>query len=313
LININKIIITPTPTPSTKNCPPGYIKNNNKCEVCPLGYSTNLEKTVCVPCPAGQYGVNISTGTSGETLKYPYNDCQKCPLGKFSTSGSTECKYDSTSCPKGTYSGSRQACLLNCGRTNFADSRLGYGKCNKDCLYNGNPSRNYTDVNLNKFCLKSCPAGTYWYNSTCSKCADKTYRAEGGSDTKCTHGKTTCPEGTYSYSDGTKNACLSRCPAGYYASPENSNTSLRKECLPCQNGYSVEGSIGNTDVSGCKFKEKTCPAGTYADSSKLACVSCVGDIYSTTGSIGKNNEEGCKYKYNTCPAGTKPGINNDCM
>jgi hypothetical protein len=355
LININKIITTPTPTPTTKNCipgqylenndckicpagsycinnekfpctgsnyspygssicsskcPSGYIKNkdNNKCELCRLGYYANLDQTDCVPCPAGEYGKENLKGTSGETLKYPYNDCQKCPPGKFSTSGSTECKYDSTSCPKGTYSGSRQACLLNCG-TNFADSSNGYGICTADCI--NKYKRKYTNSEDNKFCLPKCPAGTKMYTRdsyVCSKCINNTYRAEVQGDLntdRCLHQKTTCPEGTYSYSDGTKNACLSRCPAGYYG--------LGKECLKCKNGYSIEGSTGITDVSGCKFTEDNCPAGTYADSSKLACVSCVGDSYSTKGSKGKNNEEGCKYKSNTCPIGTKPGINNDCI
>ncbi len=257
-------------------------------KICPFGHY--LENNDCKTCPAGSYCIN--------------NKKFSCSDGKFSTSGSTGCQYDITSCPKGTYSGSNQDCLLNCG-TKFADARLGYGKCNNDCLYNGKISKNYTDINLN-FCLKSCPAGTYWYNNTCSKCAAKTYRAEGETDTRCTHTESTCPDKTYSYSDSTRQACLKSCPAGYYASQD-------KICLKCKNGYSIEGSTGTTDVSGCKFTENDCPAGTYADSSKLACVSCIGDSYSTEGSIGKNNEEGCKYKYNTCPVGTKPGSNNDCI
>ncbi len=94
LINSNKIITTPTPSP--KNCPSGQYLENNDCKICPTGYyCSNNNKNYCYDynnntpysasgayscsknCPAGLIKYKYREGTANPVYK-----CNPCPLGK---------------------------------------------------------------------------------------------------------------------------------------------------------------------------------------------------------------------------------------
>jgi syndecan 4 len=253
---------------------------------------TPRKQLPCLPCDAGNYlplpsqhrncdscpaGEGSSSGSSSchdcGTGKYSAGagDCQNCPMGKYSTKVKAETCSD---CPKGKYSsaGSSQ-CGTECPSGTFPE---GSGKCDfcpigkfsteGDASCSNCASGTSTEGKTGQSSCAKCPPGT---NSSsaggiCQLCPDGTFQNLTGS-ISCM----TCPNNTFSHAGKTK--CVDFCDRGYYGADDD-------HCTVCPAGrYGLEtGLMSASQCVGCmpgKFSMSTgatnssvcenCPSGRY--------------------------------------------------
>ena len=175
------------------------------------------------------------------------NGCDWCPIGTYSSSGSTKC----IDCPKGRFSGGGSSYCKTCEEGKIVNKN----KNGCDCC----PPGTYSSSGSTK-CL-DCPKGTFsgWCSSTCTMCE------QGKIVNKNKNGCDRCPPGTYSSSSSVN--CI-RCPPGTYSFWEFSSCSVCKE-----------GTRSNSDNTGCD----TCPPGTYSASKSSECHICPKGTFSDRG------------------------------
>ncbi|KAI8516910.1 hypothetical protein Bbelb_054910 [Branchiostoma belcheri] len=238
-------------------CPAGTASNDNRtmcvpcaagefssapgaasCQKCPAGkYSTGGGSTSCLDCPAGKYSDVV--GPTG---------CKVCPAGQYSnTAGSNGC----TDCPTGQYSDAPESTGCKaCPVGKYSDAARSTG-C-KDC-----PAGQYSDATRSTGC-KACPAGKYSdaaRSTGCKDCSAGLYNSRTGSN-RCWD----CPAGQYSSNAGS-NGCTD-CPAGRY-----SNTVRSTSCTPCPAGQYSSG----TRSTGCT----NCPDGIFTSTAgSERCTAC---------------------------------------
>ncbi|XP_078696172.1 uncharacterized protein LOC144924635 isoform X2 [Branchiostoma floridae x Branchiostoma belcheri] len=221
-----------------RQCRPGHACKLRE-EICPAGTASNDNRTMCVPCAAGEF--SSAPGAAS---------CQKCPAGKYSTcGGSTSCldcptgKYSeavgSTGCkicPAGQYSSTAASSGCTSCPAGQYSSRAGSSGCTS-C-----PAGQYSSRAGSSGCT-SCPAGQYSSraeSSGCTSCPAGQYSSTAGSD-----GCTNCPAGQYSSTAGS-DGCTD-CPAGQYSSTAGSDG-----CTNCPRGYTTT-SPGRSACAGCKY------------------------------------------------------------
>ncbi|XP_019617061.1 PREDICTED: uncharacterized protein LOC109464494 [Branchiostoma belcheri] len=212
-----------------RQCRPGHEckLGDEQEDICPAGTASNDNRTMCVPCAAGEF----SNSSAAES-------CQMCPAGKYSTGGGSTTCLD---CPAGKYGetvGSTGCKVCPAGQYS---SRAGSSGCTS-C-----PAGQYSNRAGSTNC-KNCSAGQYSSragSSGCTSCPTGQYSNRAGSS-----GCTSCPTGQYS-SRPASSGCTS-CPAGQY-----SNRAGSSGCTSCPTGqYS-----SRPASSGCT----SCPAGQYSN------------------------------------------------
>ncbi|KAI8516783.1 hypothetical protein Bbelb_053640 [Branchiostoma belcheri] len=233
-----------------RQCRPGHACKLRE-EICPAGTASNDNRTMCVPCAAGEF--SSAPGAAS---------CQKCPAGKYSTcGGSTSCldcptgKYSeavgSTGCkicPAGQYSSTAASSGCTSCPAGQYSSRAGSSGCTS-C-----PAGQYSSRAGSSGCT-SCPAGQYSSraeSSGCTSCPAGQYSSTAGSD-----GCTNCPAGQYSSTAGS-DGCTD-CPAGQYSSTAGSDG-----CTNCPRGYTTT-SPGRSACAGPPF----CACATLGSQSKM--------------------------------------------
>ncbi|KAI8516907.1 hypothetical protein Bbelb_054880 [Branchiostoma belcheri] len=127
-------------------------------DICPAGTASNDNRTMCVPCAAGDF-----SSAPGEA------SCQKCPAGKYSTGGGSSSCLD---CPAGKYS-----------------EAVGSTGC-KVC-----PAGQYSSTAASSGC-QDCPAGRYSNtagSTSCHYCPAGQFSSTAGSTSclSCSAGTTT--------------------------------------------------------------------------------------------------------------------------
>ncbi|KAI8516814.1 hypothetical protein Bbelb_053950, partial [Branchiostoma belcheri] len=258
-------------------CQPGHAckLGDEQEDICPAGKVSNDNRTMCVPCAAGEF----SSAPGAEA-------CQKCPAGKYSTGGgSTSC----LDCPAGKYSeavGSTGCKVCPAGQYSSTAGSDGCTDCPAGQYSSTAGSDGCTDCSAGQYSstagsdgCTNCPAGQY--SSTagsdgCTNCPAGQYSSTAGSD-----GCTDCPAGQYSdaaestgckvcpvgkFSDAARSTGCKDCPAGQYSSRVGSN-----RCAYCPAGqYSSSGSNGCTD----------CPVGRYSNArGSMTCTNCRAGYY----------------------------------
>ncbi|KAI8493807.1 hypothetical protein Bbelb_281540 [Branchiostoma belcheri] len=222
-------------------------------DICPAGTASNDNRTMCVPCTAGEF--SSAPGAAS---------CQKCPAGKYSTGGgSTSCldcpvgKYGKTVgstgckiCPAGQYSSRAGSSGCTSCLAGQYSSRAGSSGCTP-C-----PAGRYSNTAGSTTC-HSCPAGQYndaIRATGCKTCPAGKYSSTASS--RCLN----CPTGKYS--NVAKSTRCSDCPPGKY-----SNRAGSSYCTSCPAGQYSNGA----GSSGCT----SCPAGKYSSrAGSTSCLSC---------------------------------------
>ncbi|KAI8493784.1 hypothetical protein Bbelb_281310 [Branchiostoma belcheri] len=288
---------------SCHQCRPGHEckLGDEREDICPAGTASNDNRTMCVPCAAGEF--SSSPGAAS---------CQKCPAGKYSTGGgSTSC----LDCPAGKYSdivGSTGCKVCPAGQYS---NTAGSNGCT-DC-----PTGQYSDAPESTGC-KACPVGKYSNaarSTGCKDCPAGQYGGRTGSNRcwDCPAGQfsntagsnvcTDCPAGQYS--DATRSTGCKACPAGKYSDAArstgckdcsaglyNSRTGSNR-CWDCPAGQysSNAGSNGCTDCPAGRYSNTVrstsctpCPAGQYSSGTRsTGCTNCPDGVFtSTAGSEG---------------------------
>ena len=275
-------------------CPIGYYKNatgDYPCAPCLIGTESNVNKTLCVTCPAAKYRpylvytscINcpadfVCTSTQAScSLGYELSNpttCQLCAAGKYkATVGNETCPY----CPIGTDSSANRTFCNTCLAGKYR-SKTSYATC--------------VDCPLNSLCVVTgftCNAG-YTMNpaeDACDICATGYYKAASGNQ-QCTQ----CPAGTESTLSRT---LCSSCPVGKYRSPTSPNICLscplNSQCdalnFACLAGFTL-----NADSNGCEkcpisYAKSVvgngtctmCPAGKESNTNRTQCVDCQSGKY----------------------------------
>ncbi|XP_019614331.1 PREDICTED: uncharacterized protein LOC109462237 [Branchiostoma belcheri] len=148
-------------------CQPGHEcrLGDEREDICPAGTASNDNRTMCVPCAAGEF--SNSSGAAS---------CQKCPAGKYSSrAGSNSCE----DCPVGTYSS--RAGSKSCEDCPAGKYRAGSNNC-EDC-----PVGTYNSRAGSNSC-EDCPVGTYSHEKgsiTCPKCQGFTNTITGATGYLC--------------------------------------------------------------------------------------------------------------------------------
>ena len=205
--------------------------------VCPPGqYAMNLNDTLCHACPQGFFKESTTHITA--------SNCSKCPLGKFSPWGASEC----SSCVPGTYAGVNASPSCNiCAAGSY--SELGSALCNlchgdadsvpgssaQGCVcnqgYTGDGHSTCTECSA----TGDCPCKQNYFGDPrnpggCEECPDNSLSPSGSSDmSQCT-----CNAGFYqeeAYDDS-----LYRVMHECVTCPENSDSSPGGHC-ECLAGY----------------------------------------------------------------------------
>ncbi|XP_019639913.1 PREDICTED: L-rhamnose-binding lectin CSL1-like, partial [Branchiostoma belcheri] len=208
-----------------RKCRPGHEckLGDEQEDICPAGTASNDNRTMCVPCAAGEF--SSAPGAAS---------CQKCPAGQYSSpAGSNGCK----DCPVGQYGNAAEStgCKI-CPAGQYSDTARSTG-C-KDC-----PAGKYSDATKSTGC-KNCPAGQYNSRTGSNRCWDcpaGQYMTRAGSATcwDCPAGRysnrvrsttcTPCPAGQYS--SGTRSTGCTNCPGGIFTSTAGS-----QRCTACRYG-----------------------------------------------------------------------------
>ncbi|XP_078695699.1 uncharacterized protein LOC144924446 [Branchiostoma floridae x Branchiostoma belcheri] len=141
-------------------CRPGHEckLGDEREDICPAGTASNDNRTMCVPCAAGEF--SSAPGAAS---------CQKCPAGKYSTGGGSSSCLD---CPAGKYS-----------------EAVGSTGC-KVC-----PAGQYSSTAASSGC-QDCPAGRYSNtagSTSCHYCPAGQFSSTAGSTSclSCSAGTTT--------------------------------------------------------------------------------------------------------------------------
>lgn len=220
-------------------CPRGSFRapGSSECTRCPPGtYQHMMNATSCIPCSGGTY-LSYYGGQAP-------NACQNCPIGTFSSAGSSSC----TRCRRGTFSNFGSDKCVRCPKgtiiSAYPTSQTPREYCEK--CYSG-----YTDkVNLLE-CLP-CPRGSSAPpgSSSIKQCK----RCPAGTVSDGRNECSPCYAGTMPNSDSS--GCIS-CPLGF----KFEQLSGVAKCVPCQPGeYAKVGQsfFGIHTPEGCQ----QCPENT---------------------------------------------------
>jgi len=256
----------------------GFSLLNGIPKSCPKGrYSSKLTpcSATCELCPVGKFSTPGSSECGGcvpGEIQTSPTECSKCDAGKFSEIGDIEC----TDCPPSTYSEEKGAsACTQCAAGTFADPNL-----------TGQTSSNV---------CQNCPAGyeqSEPQQTSCDICVGGKFSAAGASS--CSG----CQAGKYHTLTGqTSSASCIDCPNGYY-----SDTIGQSSCKECDAGR-YQDQHGQTSCKACSVGRasygkgkslcSTCSAGKYANAGWNACGDCYYGYYSSSG------WENCAY----CPQG----------
>lgn len=265
-------------------CPIGQQADADQtgCELCPVGYyKDNTNPEACTHCPGGM--TTYSEGSQslqdckcGSNTYKSGSRCLSCPIGTFSSEGSTQISDCITYCNTGEYySTSDQGCHL-CGvGKQVNDSGLGCELCPIN-TYNsggtgvcspcpgGSGTRYIGSSNLDHCIPEFCPANQYKYLGECEDCPDS-YTSPGGSTSEsqcvpslCTH------EGQYING----NVCT-------FCSPGKEATLDKQGCIDCLDGW-YKSSMRGTDGDGLCSQ---CPVGLTNTADFRGCTPmCTGDL-----------------------------------
>lgn len=299
-----------------EKCLPGRYANINgssSCFKCARGsYAERPGTRNCDFCMPGKYSItegsdtlsNCLTCESGKISIKGAENCQICPVGKFSEKGE-KCNE----CPKGKYNdlqgiGDMKQCK-DCAKGRFGESEGASSvtqceKCSKGkysliegainnvtCYpcevgkYKNNlqdsgqectpcVTGKYADIGFHE-CLQ-CPLGQYIFEKReCLKCPKGKYNDVVGiiSPGECQN----CPRGKFNVKIGQNNSMACRsCPPGKFGIKKGSDRV--NDCVPCVAGkYRGE---SDDVVMGCKI----CQAGKYSQMGSNNCTYCPPGQYS---------------------------------
>lgn len=284
---------------SCSNVEAGNIFANGQISACPIGTTSNEDRTSCVTCVgntiAAATGSPLCTPCNGEEVAINHATCQLVAAGSIYSNGQI------TLCPKGTTSDATKTTCVTCSGNTIAPV-LGSPAC-ESC-----PGTSVTIDNIG--CI-DIPAGSIYHNgridvcaagtapnsdsSICSPCSGNTIAPIAGSAT-CTSCADTegaidgircdiIPDGSI-YVGGR----ITACAAG------TSNDPTRTVCTPCTGNTIAP--LEGTVCSVCPALQATtdhiqcsnilpgyilqsdiliaCEAGTTSDEQHLNCVDCIG-------------------------------------
>ncbi len=299
-----------------EKCLPGRYANINgssSCFKCVRGsYAERPGTRNCDSCMPGKYSISEGSDTlsnclsceSGKISTKGAQNCQICPVGKFSEKGE-KCNE----CPKGKYNdlqgiGDMKQCK-DCAKGRFgeiegASSATQCEKCSKGTYsliegainnitcypcevgkYKNNLQDSgqectlcvvgkYADIGFHE-CLQ-CPLGQYIFEKReCLKCPKGKYNDVVGiiSPEECQN----CPRGKFNIKIGQNNSMACRsCPPGKFGVKKGSDRV--SDCVPCVAGkYRGE---SDDVVIGCKI----CQSGKYSQRGSSNCTLCPSGHYS---------------------------------
>lgn len=314
-------------------CPSGKKASMNTnesvpriCEVCPVGFYSNVGASDCVACRRGYYSDTLGAAN--------ISSCIECPKGTYSSLlGSTGC----SNCPPHTYQSTFAATSIeDCIDCSFVTSAFS--------------SEANTDRNN---CI--CGHGSYGVNGNCFACkrhSTSHFNATNIADCTCNAGYeidlmdasqscVPCVPGKYK-SVSTRNSTCEPCLPGHYSdtyaatsctlclpqftSKQGQTKCIHSPCFGCPvSTYSREiGASHNSSCTACDAGKyslgytstcQLCARGSYRDanvSEGQLCVLCPRGKFSEE--EGMTNEEACTTLKSTCHAGYFLEIDSrDCL
>lgn len=262
-------------------CSVGEYKSRitGNCTQCPVGeYQNASNATKCHPCWFGQF-----QNQTGQT------ECLSCTSGQFSVPKSSNCTYNSTTCPYGT-GGTTTGCEV-CSPGQYQDQTNQFG-C-KTC------SPGFFTRVLNSASCSQCDIGRFQTNSNstnCNSCPEgwEQPRKNASLCTNCTNNwirhniscTTACPEQTF-----LNGGICESCPIGKQRFTNVTNVT----CQDCPIGF-FKGNNGTTPCT-------VCPEG-FISNGTTTCTQCnetqiVVDNACQYCLVGQYSQRGCK----VCPIG----------